>query len=115
MAAITATDWTVSFTKQTIQNNIRMNLITLAMGATTGTYPTNGLPLPAGGALGLPRAQVQSLLIREFTATNAGRIHQYDSTNHTIRAFVASTGAEVATTVTAGAGAPNLYIEVWGS
>ena len=117
MAALTATDWTVSVEERTIEGKKRRNRVKLTL-ASDGSYPSNGIPIPSAGKLGHVR-NVDYIIL---TDENAGTVNpvKYDQANGTIRVFVATATAgahmtELATTVTAGAGgAFILYAESVG-
>ena len=51
--ALPATDWTVTTEHRRIQNKERRNLLKLVLAS--GTYPSDGVPLPINGKLGMVR------------------------------------------------------------
>jgi len=115
MAAITATDWTVTevFRGRPGGTQRKRNGYTIVL-ASGGTYPSNGIPRPTNGKLGLVR-NLDYILIGSQDGT--AHLVQYDDTNETFRIFtLASTGgAELATTVTMGSAYPQtLYVEAVG-
>lgn len=106
MAALTATDWTVTVQEQRISHGQRRNRVKLTL-ATAGSYPSSGVPAPVFGDLGMVR-NVDYLIVTDPVAGSVNPV-KYDQANHTIRIFVATATAgahltELATTVTAGAG-----------
>jgi len=115
MAALTATDWTVTVQSDRIQAKTRMVYATIAL-PTTGTYPSAGVPVPTYDKFGFKR-NLESLSIHGGGVTgNTGQRFMYDQANGTIRIFVATTGNELATTVS-GAGttaAEVLYVMARG-
>lgn len=111
MAALTATGWTISITDENIQSGERRVHASLTL-PTAGEYPSNGIPLPTG-SLGMHR----NLAFVSVMGADVGNstIVKFDEANKTLRAFVASTGAEVATTATVGAGGTWVaYVEAVG-
>lgn len=115
MAALGASNWTVTVLSDRIHQNSRHVHATLTL-PTTGTYPSNGIPIPAYTAFGLKR-NIETLTIHGGGVTgNTGQRFVYDAHNGTIRIFVATTGNELATTVS-GAGttaAEVLYVTAIG-
>ena len=115
MAALTATDWTVTVLSDRIHAKTRHIYATIAL-PTTGTYPSAGVPVPAYSSFGFKR-NLESLDIHGGGVTaNTGQRFVYDGANGTIRIFVATTGNELATTVS-GAGtsaAEVLYVMARG-
>lgn len=120
MAALTATDWTVSVEDKgspggTKKKHHRCKL-TLA---TAGSYPSNGVPIPAYGKLGFV-SRVDYVVPFDPYAGAASYVLKYDQANKTVRVYTttASTGtsmAEVATTVTVGAGGAFIvYVDAVG-
>ena len=115
MAAMTATDWTVTVLSDRIFGKTRHVYATVAL-PTTGTYPSSGVPVPTYDKFGFKR-NTESLSIHGGGVTgNTGQRFVYDQANGTIRIFVATTGNELATTVS-GAGttaAEVLYVMARG-
>jgi hypothetical protein len=132
MAALTATDWVVSLATGRYRNPVigssGEKTVKASMTlATTGTYPSNGVPLPAASNFGLAR-YIDNIVIYS-DAPAAPIIPKYDPDNNSIRYYrqqglssgTAGTLIEVATTVTigstatTGAGGSNvLYVEAKG-
>lgn len=100
MAAMTATDWTVAVLSDHIHNKERFIRASLSL-PTTGSYPSNGIPVPAYSSFGF-RRNLESLNIETGDA-DFGTQYKWDPVNGSIRIFVATTGVELATTVS-GAG-----------
>jgi hypothetical protein len=86
------------------------NLVTIAFGGGSESYPANGVPL-LGASLGMPQAQVEKLLIVEAIG-GLPNYWTYDSAHNTLRAVVFSTGVEVATN--ASVAATTLVVEAQG-
>lgn len=110
---LTATDWTVAVLSDRIHQKVREVRATMQL-PTTGTYPSNGVPVPAYTAFGFKR-NLESLTI-QGDAGSTGQRFRWDPVNGTIRIFVATTGNELATTVS-GAGttaAEVLYVTARG-
>lgn len=107
--ALTATDWTVTVTSNHVGNKERRTYCTCVLAS--GTYPSSGIPVPANGDLGMGR-NLSHLII---AGDDLGYIKKYDKANGTIRIWVASTGAELATTATVGSSVlGTLYVEAVG-
>lgn len=109
--ALTATDWTVTVQSNHIGNKERRTLCKCELAS--GTYPSNGIPIPANGKLGMGR-NVSHIIISD--ADSFGNQLKYDKDNGTIRVFLASTpGTELATTATVGSAVlATIYIEAVG-
>lgn len=106
MAALTATDWTIDVQTRNIEGKQKRHRAKLTL-ATAGSYPSSGIPLPAAGRLGFAR-NIEHIILMDPFAADVNPI-KYDQTNKTLRVFVATATAgaslaELATTVTAGAG-----------
>lgn len=113
MAALGASDWTVSVLSDRIHQKARHIRASLSL-PTTGTYPSNGVPIPAYTAFGFKR-NLESIQIYSEGA-NFGNKFKYDPVNGSIRIYVATTGNELATTAN-GAGngsAEVLYVTAIG-
>lgn len=107
MAALTATDWTVSILDRKIENGgTRRNRIQLTL-ATAGSYPSNGIPWPSAAAVGMKR-NLDFIALYDNNA-NANTRTLNDAENSTFRVFSSTASAtqeaEVATTVTLGSSA----------
>ena len=113
MAALTATDWTVTILTDRIHQKSRHITATLSL-PTTGTYPSNGVPIPLYSTFGFKR-NLERLQIDTRDA-NFGTDYKWDPVNGSVRIYVATTGNELATTVSgAGVGAPAvLYVTAIG-
>ena len=117
MAALTATDWTVVVEQKLIEGQRKRNRCKLTL-ATAGAYPSNGIPLPANGKLGMVR-NLEYVVVTDPVAARTAPV-KYDQANNTFRVFIATATAgphltESATTVTNGAGADFVvYIEAVG-
>ena len=108
--ALTATDWTVTLSSNIVGNKERRTFGSWALAS--GTYPSNGIPIPANGKLGMGR-NLSHIIISD--ADSYSHIMKYDKTNGTIRVFLASTGAELATTATVGSTVlSTIYVEAVG-
>lgn len=108
--ALTATDWTVTVQHNRIQKNERRVLAKCVLAS--GTYPSDGVPIPSNGKLGMGRNLDHIILVDQDSFSN---IMKYDKDNGTIRIFTASTGAELATTATVGSSIlDTIYIEAVG-
>lgn len=109
--ALTATDWTVTTESNRIQNKERRVLSKLVLAS--GTYPSNGIPLPADGKMGMGRNLDHIVIV---DADSFGNQLKYDKDNGTIRVFLASTpGTELATTATVGSAIlATIYVEAVG-
>jgi len=118
--ALTATDWTVSVQDKASPGGTKKKhhrcKLTLA---TAGSYPSNGIPIPAASALGMV-SRVDYVVPFDSYAAAASYVVKYDQANKTMRVYTttASTGTaltEVATTVTVGAGgAFIMYVDAVG-
>lgn len=100
MAALTATDWTVSVQQDRIHQKSRHIAATIQLPS-AGTYPSNGIPMPAYTSFGFKRS-VDRFIINGQTASDS-KLWKWDPTNNTLRAFGTASGTgqgvEVATTV----------------
>ena len=64
MTALAASDVTVTITQQRKVNGSptrRHNGVTVVFGDGALTYPTGGVPMPAGGSFGMPNLVVESM------------------------------------------------------
>ena len=131
MAALTATDWVVvvnpnSSTVSTAaasgprsrpEGGRRRHYCKLIL-ATAGSYPSNGIPQPAAGKLGMGR-NVEYISAHDTLVNSTYRV-KYDTANSSFRVFLATATSgpqltEVATTVTVGAsGGFIVYVEAVG-
>ena len=113
MAALGASDWTVTVLSDRIHQKSRRIRATISL-PTTGTYPSNGVPVPAYTAFGF-RRNLEALQIESDKAGDGTR-YKWDPVNGTIRIFVATTGNELATTAAGdGTGAAAvLYVAATG-
>lgn len=109
--ALTATDWTVTVQSNLIQNGERRTFCKLELAS--GTYPSNGVPVPANGKLGMGR-NLSHIIISD--ADSFGNAIKYDKDNGSFRIFLASTpGTELATTATVGSAVlATIYVEAVG-
>jgi len=109
--ALTATDWTVTNNTNIIGNKERRVFSTLALAS--GTYPSNGVPIPSNAALGMGR-NLSHIIISD--ADSFGNQIKYDKDNGSFRIFLASTpGTELATTATVGSTIlATIYVEAIG-
>lgn len=119
MAALTATDWTVSIEDKASPGGTKKkhHRVKLTL-ATAGSYPSNGVPIPTAGKLGFV-SRVDYVVMFDDLAQAASYVVKYDQANKTVRVYTttASTGTnltEVATTVTVGAGSFILYVDAVG-
>jgi hypothetical protein len=118
MAAITATDWTVTIENQTIQAHRRVNHCKLVL-TSGGTYPSDGIPRPVNGTLGM-RRNLSHIIIADPDSTN--HIVRYDKDNGTFVLHKLSTASitaqdlvELATTATVGTSQlGTIYIDAIG-
>ena len=116
--ALTATDWTVTIETQSIQDKRRVNHCKLVL-PTDETYPSDGIPLPANGKLGM-RRNLSHIVISD--ADHQNHIARYDKDNGTIRLHKLSTSSivaqdlvELATTATVGSTVlGTIYIDAFG-
>lgn len=118
MAALTATDWSVTVEDRTIQTKQRRNrcLLNLASG---GQYPSNGIPMPTANQLGMVR-NIDYVILTDPDSTNI--TFKYDQANHTMLLFKLSTASitaqdllELATTATVGTTELDvIYVEAVG-
>ena len=84
MPALAASDVTVTITQQRKVNGSptrRHNGVTVAFGDGSLTYPTGGVPMPAGGSFGMPNLVVESMSIDDQSA-GLGYAYTYDETNN---------------------------------
>ena len=72
----------------------KVSFPTIAFGNASDTYPTNGIPLPAMGLLGMFEKRILRILITP--PPGDGYIYKYDKTNGTIRIFEAPTAGTLA-------------------
>jgi len=95
--ALSSGSWTVTLLSDRIIGKVREVRATLAL-PTTDTYPNNGVGVPTL-KFGFKRG-LETLIIENDNTGAAvlGTRYKYDNTLQTIRAFVATTGIEVATT-----------------
>ena len=119
MAAITATDWTVTIETQSIQDKRRVNHCKLVL-TSGGTYPSDGIPRPTNAQLGM-RRNLSHILVSDPDSTN--HIIRYDKDNGTFKvhrltataSIVAQDLVELATTATVGtAEVGTLYVDAVG-
>ncbi|MDI6854400.1 MAG: hypothetical protein QME75_12445 [Deltaproteobacteria bacterium] len=61
----------------------KLNLVTIAFGDGSKTYPSGGIPLPDKGRFGM----LQAILAMIFMQTADGYVYGYDKTNHKLRIF----------------------------
>ena len=118
MAALTATDFTVTVEDRNIFNHKRRNrcLLDLASGS---TYPSGGIPMPTFNQLGMVR-NIDYVILTDPDSTNITL--KYDQTNHTMLLFKLSTASivaqdlvELATTATVGTTElDQIYVEAVG-
>jgi len=110
MAALGAGDWSVTVLTDRIHQKIRHVRATITL-PTTGTYTTNGVPIPLFSKFGFKR-NVEDIQIDGMDA-GSGLLYKYDGVNGTIRVYTTSNGTELATTVSTGSPAV-LYITARG-
>ncbi len=104
MAALTATDWTISILDRTIENGgNRRHRVQLTL-ATAGSYPSNGIPWPGYAALGFKRSLDAVILYDNNANANIRTLNDVENTSFRVFSSTASATqeAEVATTVTLG-------------
>lgn len=99
MAALGASDWTVTVLQDTIHQKVRRIRATMSL-PTTGTYTSNGVPLPLFSTFGFKRG-ITNLRV-ESEGANFGNKFKWDPVNGSIRIYVATTGNELATTANGG-------------
>jgi hypothetical protein len=114
MAALTATDWTVTVQERRIENKKKVTKCLLTL-ATAGSYPSGGIPLPSFSALGLKR-NLEYIMMIDANPT-ASYLSQYDVSANTIRILTDVNSddpslTELATTVTVGASASPYVLTV---
>ncbi len=86
MADIASTDVTITVQKVRRYGKYKTNLVKIAFGNATLTYPSGGVPLPSGLSFGL-RKELQSLsLVDEDDAS--GIQWKYDAENKKLRAYL---------------------------
>ncbi len=83
MAAIAASDVTVTLLDRIITGRQRQNLLRLTFGNSALTYPSGGVPMPAASALGL--RTIKAVQVIGDTST-PGTSWGWDYTNNTLRA-----------------------------
>ena len=100
--ALTATDWTVTVQDRNIEGKKKRNRCQCVL--TDGTYPSNGIPQPSSGDLGMVR-NTDYVIMLDSDQTLYKK--EYDLTNTSIRIYKLSTASivaqnwiELATTVT---------------
>lgn len=116
MAALGASDWTVTVLSDRIHQKVRHVRATISL-PTSGTYPSNGVPIPLYSKFGFKRNIEDMQIDTDNTgATLLGTRFKYDFTLQTIRVFVATTGNELATTANGdGSGAASvIYVTARG-
>jgi hypothetical protein len=93
MTALASTDVTVTISERRIVGKKRRNLITIAFGNSTLTYPSGGVPMPTYGSFGMVRQLDFLNLLDQDNAS--GVFWKYDKTNNKLRAYAQSvtTGA----------------------
>lgn len=111
MAALAASDWTVTVLSDTIHQKVRRIRASMSL-PTTGQYTSNGVPLPLFSTLGFKRGFTNVRL--ESDGANFGSRFKWDPINGTVRIYVATTGNELATTANgAGNGAAEVLYAVF--
>lgn len=119
MAALTATDWTVSVERKNSPGGTKTKMYECKLTlATTGTYGSGGIPIPTRQQFGFVR-NLDYINVLDQLASSASMIVKYDKLAGTIRLYTttASSGtsiAELATTITAGSGSFVIYVEAVG-
>lgn len=116
--ALTATDWTVTILTQTVQSKRRVNHCKWEL-PTDGLYPSDGIPIPVQGELGMVQS-FSHILISDDDSTN--HVINFDKDNGTIHIRLLSTASivaqdlvELATTATVGSTVLNtLYVDAVG-
>lgn len=118
MAALTATDWTVSIEDRGRHMGGKKRYRCKLTLATAGSYPSGGVPIPSLSNFGFVK-QLDNIIVFDQLASSASYIVKYDQAAKSIRIYstTASITAalnEVATTVTVGAASFVLYVEAVG-
>lgn len=106
MAALTATDWTVTIQERRTENGVHVNRIKMTL-ATAGSYPSNGIPWPSYQACGLHR-NLDFIRLHDVNPNaNTRTLNDVDNTSFRVFSSTASATqeAEMATTVTLGSSA----------
>jgi len=85
MAAIAASDVTLSLDEELRQTNQKRNRATVTFGDGALTYPSGGVPLPAIGNFGMVEA-MNGVVFLEPNAAN-GFVYKYDISAHTVRIY----------------------------
>lgn len=115
MAALTATDWTVTVLSDRIHQKSRHIRARIQLPS-AGTYPSDGIPIPAYTSFGFKR-NLEVIHVDGIASGQAARQWNYDPVNGTLRAYSttsgAGSGAEIATTVCFGE-KPTFYITARG-
>lgn len=95
MAALAASSWTVTVITDRITAKERRIHASMIL-PTTGTYTTNGVPMPLFSTFGFKRSIEHAIISTE--GANTGLEYKYDETNNSIRIYTTSNGNELATT-----------------
>lgn len=117
MGNFTATDWTLTVEKQTIQSNTRLNRVkmVLATSANDG-YPAGGIPIPSTvGDYGMVR-NLDNLVPYDTVGSASGYVWMYGSTGSVFRAFRAGAVSVPLTEATTGAvlAGQTFYVHAFG-
>ncbi|MCL6547171.1 MAG: hypothetical protein K6T61_18330 [Bryobacteraceae bacterium] len=86
MAALTADDVTVQLLPENVDftHSLRkFNLVSIAFGDGSKTYPSGGVPLPDKTSFGMTREIAAMLLL----PPSNGYVYRYDRANHKVRVF----------------------------
>ena len=131
MAALTSSDWTIALVTGLLRRNPRVGrdgtrLIKASMTlATTGTYPSGGIPVPTTASTWGFARSFEHIMIYDASQAD-GKVVKYSATGNVIRIYQdrSTSGgaslsqadlAEMATTATAGTGGTFvLYVEATG-
>lgn len=118
MAALTATDWTVSIEDRASPGGTKKKhhrcKITLA---TAGEYTTGGIPIPSRAKLGFV-SRLDYIDVFDQLASSASYVVKYDQLAKTLRIYSTTASvlalAELATTVVPGSPSFIVYIDAVG-
>lgn len=87
MVDIVASDVTITVQKSLKAGKRRRNRVKIAFGNGTLTYPSGGIPLPAGTKFGLPGNQLEYLILTD-NEDSTGLVWKYDQENKKLRCYV---------------------------
>lgn len=85
MAAIAASDVSVTLNRETRQTKLKRTQATLAFGDGALTYPSGGVPMPSIGTFGMVE-RVDGMVFLEPNAAN-GFVYKYDQSANKIRIY----------------------------